>query len=232
MRYLAIVPARGGSKRIPGKNLIPLGGRPLLDYTAHAVRTARCLAGAVISTDDAGIARHAVALGLANPAMRPVELAADNSPPGAAILHALRAYEALHGPIDAVVLLQPTSPFRTGEHVDEACALFANSGADTVTAVRPAHDHPYWTWRREGDEIRPFFGEAEMTTDRSRLPEALAENGAVYVVRRDVAIEGAVYGARVVPYLMDETASTDIDTPSDLAWAEFLLQRGLARALP
>jgi len=232
LRCLGVVPARGGSRRIPGKNLAALGGRALIDYTAHAARTAGSLVAAVVSTDDAAIARHAVGQGLLNPAMRPAPLAGDASPTVDAVRHALLAYEAAHGEVDAVVVLQPTSPFRTGRHVDEACALFARMGADTVTAVRPAHDHPWWVWRRDGDLIRPWTGEREMTAERGSLPEALAESGAVYVVRRSLILAGRLYGARVVPCPLDDVASTDIDTPADLAWAEFLLARGLAAPLP
>jgi CMP-N-acetylneuraminic acid synthetase len=149
------------------------------------------------------------------------------------VRHALEAFEAAGGPrADALVLLQPTSPFRRAEDIDRAIELFECTGADTVTGVRAVRDHPYWAWRGDPSRIVPFLSLAEMATDRQLLPAAYAENGAVYIVRRDLILAGQMYGARVVPYVMDEVASTDIDTPIDLAWAEFLVARGLQDGEP
>lgn len=225
IRFLAIVPARGGSKRLPGKNLALLAGRPLLDYTAEAAHGARSLAATVISTDDPVIAARARALGLLDLGRRPSALAGDESPTTAALQHALAAYEAVHGRIDAVVLLQPTSPLRTARHIDEACELFLASGADTVTAVRATTDHPWWTWRRSGDALAPFVSTEAMTAGRDALPELLIETGAVYVVRRDLVAEGRLYGDRVVGYPMDPADAVDVDTALDLAFAELVLSR-------
>lgn len=226
--HLGIVPARGGSKRIPGKNLVPLGGRPLIDYTLNAALRSRRLGAVVVSTDSDEIAQRALALGALVPGLRPAAIAGDVSPVVDALAHALRAHEST-GPIaDTVTLLQPTSPFRTAEDIDAAIELFERTGADVVTSVRIARDHPYWVWRTAGDAIEPFFSVNEMCAERSRLPSAYAENGAVYVVRRELVLQGKMYGNRVVPYVMDELASVDIDTPLDLAWAEFVLARQAA----
>ena len=227
--YLGVIPARGGSKRIPGKNLAPLRGRPLLDYTLEAARGANRLATVVVSTDSEEIARHARSCGASVPALRPALMASDSSPTVEAIRHATQMYQSTHGKSpDAVVILQPTSPFRTSAHIDEAVQLFEFSRADTVTSVRAVRDHPYWTWRREGAQLVPFFSLEEMAMDRHLLPDALAENGAIYVVKCDLVLAGAIYGSCTVPYPMDEFASLDIDTPDDLAWAEFLLARAAA----
>lgn len=229
-RYLAIVPARGGSRRLPRKNLVEIAGRSLLERAARAAFGARLVSAAIVSTDDPEIAARAVGLGLANPGMRPAALAGDASPTIDALRHALFAHEAQGAVVDAVVVLQPTSPFRTARHVDEAIALHRDAGADTVVAVRAVHDHPYWCWRRERDAIVPWFGEREVSMDRAALPEAFAENGAIYVVRRDLVAAGRLYGARVLPYRMSEADSVDIDTPLDLAWARHLVAAGLAEA--
>lgn len=227
--YLAVVPARGGSKRIPGKNLVALNGIPLIDYTLRAAQSARRLSAVVVSTDDEQIARHCRERGVAVPEMRPADLAGDRSPVVEALVHAMAAFERSGGgPPKAIVLLQPTSPFRKAEDIDRAIESFEIRNADTVVAVRAIRDHPYWAWRKDGDRIEPVFSRTEMAMDRQLLPEAYAENGALYIIRRELVLNRSLYGARVVPYLMDDAASIDIDTPLDLAWAQFLLARGLA----
>lgn len=227
--YLGVIPARGGSKRIPGKNLVLLNGVPLIDYTLCAARASSRLAAFVVSTDSRQIADHVTGQGCSVPALRPIEMAGDRSPVIHALQHGLAMYERSGGNrVDAIVLLQPTSPLRRGEDIDGAIEIFERSGADTVTAVRPTHDHPYWTWRdADDDSVAPFFSLAEMSLDRKDLPAAYAENGAAYVMRRELVDAGRIYGDRIVPYLMDEIGSIDVDTPLDLAWAEFVLQRGL-----
>jgi CMP-N,N'-diacetyllegionaminic acid synthase len=222
---LGIIPARGGSKRLPRKNILPLAGKPLLAWSAAAAQGAKNLARVVLSTDDEEIAACARTLGLEVPAMRPAELAADKSPAIDALRHMLRVLDPDAKQFDAVALLQPTSPFRTAAHIDEAIALFASSGADTVTAVRSASDHPFWTWRSMDGRIEPFFDRAAMATDRSALPPAWIETGTIYIVRRALIDAGEIYGDMIVPFVMDLRSSIDIDTAEDLAMAEHLLGR-------
>jgi CMP-N,N'-diacetyllegionaminic acid synthase len=224
-RYLGIIPARGGSKRLPGKNLRPLAGKPLLAHTIEAARASRRLTAVVVSTDSAEIARCAARYGIDPAGLRPAGLARDSSPTIDALRHALARYESAHGRVDAVVVLQPTSPFRTGRHIDEAIALLKSRAADTVASVRLARDHPYWAWTRAGSVLRPYHSLARMELTRGDLPEVYVENGAVFVVRASLVRRGRIYGRRVVPLVMDDLASVDIDTPLDFAWAEFLLAR-------
>src|SRR5688572_26936557 len=134
-RYLGVIPARGGSKRLPGKNLIPLGGRPLLAYTFEAARAAVRLSHVVLSTDSQPIADYALSHGVEPQGLRSPEIAGDRSPVVAALKDALAKFERREPPVDGVVLLQPTSPFRVARHIDEAIGLFESAGADTVTAV-------------------------------------------------------------------------------------------------
>ena len=228
--YLGVIPARAGSKRIPGKNMIALGGRPLIDYTIESAAGAQRLNTFLVSTDSDTIAAHARARGIAVPELRPAAIAGDRSPVVAALQHALAVFERTGIHVDALVLLQPTSPFRTAGDIDRAIELFESTSADTVTAIRAAHDHPYWAWRARGSEIAPFFSQAEMQMDRIELPPAYAESGAVYVVRRTLIDAGKIYGTRVVGCRMDAIASVDIDTPHDLDWAEYLLARGRIRS--
>lgn len=222
-RYLGIIPARGGSRRVPRKNLRPLAGKPLLAYCIAAARSSRRLTAVVVSTDSAEIARHAATHGIDPQGLRPAGLARDASPVSGALRDALVKFERSHPPVDAVVLLQPTSPLVTGRHIDQAIATFEARRADTVTSVRRARDHPWWIWTRSGATLRPWHTLQKMAAQRGELPEAYAENGAVMVIRRSLVARGVLYGSRVVPFLMDELASVDVDTPLDFAWAEFLL---------
>jgi len=227
--YFGVIPARGGSKRIPGKNLALLNGRPLIDYTLAAARESKRLNAYAVSTDSEEIAARAATQGVVVPELRPARISDDRSPVVAAIQHAVECFERQHPVrIGAVVLLQPTSPLRTGRDIDRAIEIFERTGADTVTAVRTASDHPYWVWRDEAQQgIRPYFSLVEMAMDRKDLPAAYAENGAVYVVRREVVDSGRIYGERIAPFVMDEVHSIDIDEPLDLAWAQFVVERGM-----
>ena len=226
LRYLGIIPARGGSKRLPGKNISLLNGKPLIAYTVEAAQHSSRLWRSVVSTDDPEIAEVARRLGAETPFLRPAAIASDASPMLGVIEHALRHLEQAGEMIDAVVLLQPTSPFRTSRHVDEAIELFERTGADTVTSVCCAQHHPYYGWTVREGELTPFFSLAHQAMTRQELPPAFFENGAIFVIKRAVVAGGSIYGARTVPYLMDQLSSVDIDTADDFAWAEYLLLRG------
>jgi CMP-N-acetylneuraminic acid synthetase len=227
--YLGIVPARAGSRRLPGKNLALLDGIPLLDYSLRAAQASERLHAVVVSTDSEAIASRARGLGASVPELRPAALSGDQSPIAEVLRHVLSGYERRAGAaIAAVVLLQPTSPLRTGTDIDRAIELFERCAADTVTSVRECREHPYWAWRRSGDAIEPVHSACEVAMDRHALPQMYSENGAIYVIKRDLVLAGRIYGDRIIPYVMDEVRSVDIDTPLDLAWAEFVLQHGLA----
>lgn len=228
-RYLGIIPARGGSKRLPGKNLISLGGKPLLAYTLEAARRAQRLSHIVLSTDSRQIADYAQSQGVDPQGLRPAEIAEDASPVVAALQDALAKFSGHQAPVDAVVLLQPTSPFRAPRHIDEAIALFESTGADTVTSVRASKEHPFWAWRQVGDALAPYYSMREIGFDRSALPAAFIENGAIFVIRRSVLEAGSIYGEKVVGYMMGELESVDIDTALDLQWAEFIHANGLMK---
>jgi len=231
-RLLAIVPARGGSKRLPGKNLASLGGRPLIDYTALPALACARFCAVVISTDDEAIADRARALGLLYLGPRPAALARDETPIVDTLRHALGEFETAQGRVDAVVLLQPTSPFRTAAMMAAAAERFERSRADTLTAVHAARDHPYWLWRIEGETLAPHVSMQAIGTERANLPPLVAETGTIYIVRRDLLAAGRLYGERVVAFPVDDVAAVDIDTADDLAWAGFLIERGLAPRLP
>lgn len=221
--YLAIIPARGGSKRIPRKNLVLLGEKPLIAYSIEAAKKSKKISKIIVSTEDEEIAEYSRKLGLEVPFLRPKELAQDTSTQNEVILHTLNEVESQNVKIDAVVLLQPTSPFRTETHIDESIKLFEVTGADTVTSVRKSKEHPFYTWTLKNDELVPFFLFKQQYTIRQELPPAFIENGAVYVISRNVLNEGKIYGKKIVPYIMDEQSSIDIDTHDDLLHAESII---------
>ncbi len=226
MNIVAVTLTRGGSKRVPRKNVRPLGGKPLIVHTIEAVHEAKGLNRAIVSTDDAEIARVSRQAGAEVPFIRPANLATDDSTSFDALLHAVEWLERDAGtPVDVVVLLQPTSPFRRGSHIDQAIDLLSTNNADTVTAISPAKVHPYWAWTMSSDGLVPFFSRNSVEATGKNLPRAYAENGAIYVARRSVLAAGSLYGQRVVGFEMTGPEALDIDTEDDLAYAEFILGR-------
>ncbi|MEO8441107.1 MAG: hypothetical protein ABI547_01340, partial [Betaproteobacteria bacterium] len=145
------------------------------------------------------------------------------SPVVAALQEAHAKFSRRQPPVDAVVLLQPTSPLRTARHIDEAISLFESSGADTVTSVRVSREHPSWTWHEAGGALVPYSSMREMELDRGAMPRTFVETGAIYVISTRVLEAGRIYGNKVVGYLMEARESVDIDTAFDLQWAEFVL---------
>jgi CMP-N,N'-diacetyllegionaminic acid synthase len=228
MTAVGIILARGGSKRLPGKNIRSLLGKPLTAYTIEAARGAKSLSRTIVSTDDAEIARIATEWGAEVPFLRPPELATDASPVTGALAHAADWLEQAGSPIDVVVLLQATSPLRRSEHIDGAVALFRTAGADTVTAVTRVPAHPYWCWKPSGNLLEPYFSRAHMDIPRTELPAAAIENGAVYVFRRQLLIDGSVYGDKVAGYFMDAVDAIDVDHLEDFQSAESILSHRAA----
>lgn len=223
LRFLAVIPARGGSKRVPRKNLRLLAGKPLLSYTIDAAQQSRFIDKIIVSTDDKEIAELALSSGAEVPFLRPAELAQDHSSVISTLQHVVDNIERDGCVVHAIVLLQPTSPFRTAAHIDEAIALFETSGADTVTAVRESREHPYYSWTLDDKRLVPFFSMKHQSMVRQELPCAMVENGAIYIIKRSLLGSGKLYGENTVPYLMDNHSSLDIDTMEDLRWAEFSL---------
>jgi CMP-N-acetylneuraminic acid synthetase len=234
MQALGVIPARGGSKGVPGKNLRVLGGRPLLAYTADAARHARRLGRTVLSTDDAAIAAAGRALGLDVPFTRPAALAADDTPMLPVLVHAVDEMSRAGFTADTVVLLQPTSPLRTGAHVDAALALLESTGADSVvTVVEVPHQFsPVSVMALDGGRLRPYLP-GPAVTRRQDKPRVFARNGpAVLAVRVATLRAGSLYGDDCRPLLMDPEASVDVDGPADFDYAEFLLSRAARAVAP
>ena len=225
MNVLGVIPARGGSKGIPTKNLAPLCGRPLLAYTADAVNDSRKLTRTIVSTDDERIADCARSLGLEVPFIRPSSLAADDAPMLPVLQHAIRALRAGGFDTDMVVLLQPTSPLRRGQHIDAAIDWLQRVRGDSVVSVVevPHQFNPISVMRVDEGLLKPFL-ETSAPTRRQDKPRLYARNGpAVLAVHARVIEDGSLYGAESWPLIMTPEESLDIDTPWDLRVAESVL---------
>jgi CMP-N,N'-diacetyllegionaminic acid synthase len=227
MQTLGVIPARGGSKGIPRKNLRVVAGRPLLAYTADAARGSRRLTRSVVSTDDPAVADAARSLGLEVPFMRPADLALDTTPMLPVLQHAARVMGEAGFTAEAIVLLQPTSPLRRAEHIDRAVALLEETGADSVVTVIevPHQFNPVSVMRLDGPRLAPYL-DGPIVTRRQDKPRVYARNGpAVLAVRAAVLERGSLYGDDCRPLVMDAAESVDLDSPADLEHLECLLAR-------
>jgi len=228
MEILGFIPARGGSKAIPHKNIVNVAGRPLLAYTCDAALASQRLTRTILSTDDEEIAQVGRACGIEVPFPRPATLARDETPMVDVLRHVVSSLDEREGYTpDLMVLLQPTSPLRRPEHIDAAVDLLVESGADTVvTVVEVPHQfNPVSLMRIEKGNLVPI-SDGPLILRRQEKPRVYARNGpAVLVVRRQVVERGHLYGAVVRPVEMTKADSVDIDDPSDLTLAEYWLRR-------
>lgn len=213
-RTLALIPARGGSKGLPGKNILPVGGRPLIDWTIAAARGSRLVDRVVLSSDDDAIIATARACGCDVPFRRPAELATDTTPMIDVVLHALDALPEYQ----RVVLLQPTSPLRTSADIDAACEALDRSDASACVSVSPVEQSPYWMYRLTDERrMQPLIDTGSQATRRQDLPEVFALNGAVYVARADWLRQHRTFvTSETIAHVMPLERSIDIDTAADL----------------
>lgn len=227
MSIIAVIPARGGSKGIPRKNLVRIAGQPLIAYSIDAARNATSVNRVIISTDDSEIADVARELGAEVPFLRPLELANDNAPMLGVLGHALAWLESQAVTVEALVLLQPTSPLRTACHVEEAIALFRSEPASSVVSVVevPHQFNPVSVMKLSAEgNLVPFYNNQIIANRRQDKPKVFARNGPVVLVCHPNTIRsGELYGSNCKPYFMSEEDSLDIDSLSDLYLAENLL---------
>ena len=233
MKILGVITARGGSKGIPGKNIKPLAGKPLIAYTIEAAKESGVFDRVILSTDDDKIAEVARSYDCEVPFMRPAELAEDATPHLPVMQHALMRLQDYEGyKPDAVAILQPTAPLRRARHLREAVELFFKTGADSVVSVCevPGHYNPHWQFRMgDGGRLSLFTGEEISAVIRRRqdLPATYARNGAIYLFKTDFLfdpINPNFYGVHAVGYLMNPEESVNIDSMED--WIEAEKQLG------
>lgn len=222
-RILALIPARGGSKGLPGKNIRLLAGKPLIAWSIEAALASRYLSRVVVSSEDETILDRARAYGAETPFVRPESLARDDTPGIDVVLHAL---DALPG-FDWVVLLQPTSPLRTTGDIDASIQRCLESGAPACVSVCEADASPWWMFSLDGDgRMRSFLPPEQRPARRQDLPALYALNGAVYVARVDWLRQTRSFlTEETVAYVMPPERSVDIDTAFDLRLAECLVSQ-------
>ena len=223
---LGIVPARAGSKGVPGKNIRPLAGRPLLEYVAQVAAEAGVFDRVILTTDSTEIAEVGRGAGLDVPFLRPAALSEDETPMLPVVQHALSALAADGWSPDIVVLLQPTSPLRRPDHVRSAVTLLQESGADSVVSVveLPRHLSPDYVMRIENGTLRPFLPDGLRVTRRQDARPAYVRDGTVYAFRRDTLERFSdIYGSDCRPLLVPAAESLTIDTWDDWQAAERLL---------
>ena len=219
------MPARGGSKRVPGKNLRPLGGRPLIVWSIEVAQGVPEICDLLVSTDDATIADAARQAGALVPWLRPAELATDTASPVDVCVHALDWYESRHGAVDGLLLLQPTSPFRSRDTVRRGIDLFRTRRGGAVLGVSPARSHPMGCFRIEGETLRPFIADAAGYTRSQDFPPAYEVNGALYLIApADLRARRSFETGSVAPLIIDAPEeSLDIDTEWDWRAAASIL---------
>lgn len=220
-RVLGIIPARGGSKAVPRKNLRPLAGRPLLLYSIDAASQARSLDAYVVSTEDAEIAAVARSAG-APVSDRPPRLAGDDVMVIDVVLHVLDELRARDGrDPEIVVVLHPTSPFRTGADIDACVDLLRRTDAPAVITVSEVAEHPYWMHRLVDGRLEALFPDVNAAVPRQQLPVFVFDNGMVLAVRSEAARRDHLLeppGTRAI--VTDRLRSIDIDSPEDFRIAE------------
>lgn len=227
---LAIVPARGGSKGIPRKNIRPLNSKPLLAYTATAAMDSRFITRRVLSTDDMEIARIGSEYGLEVPFMRPAHLSTDRSPSLEGFQFTLNELGLREGYVpDHVIILQPTSPLRNSAHIDEAIEKYLNADADSLVSVMkiPHSMTPFSAmYKNDDDYLRPLTELDESRNQRQNKPNYFARNGAaIYITTpSNILANNSLYGKNIVAYEMSKLDSLDIDDEEDWILAEALLE--------
>ncbi len=222
---LAIIPARGGSKGVPQKNIRTVGRKPLIAWTIEAAKAARYVDRVVLSSDDRKIIDVARSYGCDVPFVRPAELATDEADSMSVVRHALAS---LNEDYDYLVLLQPTSPLRRAQDIDAAIERCVNADGKACVSVSEPDKSPYWMFRIDkAGALHPLLAAEQIPDRRQDAPPVVALNGAVYVARTDHLAGGGTFLAPgTVGYTMPKERSFDIDTELDLRIVDFLLNQG------
>lgn len=228
MKILAIVPARGGSKGIPNKNLRLLDGKPLILHTLDAASQVPDLAGIVVSTDSPLIADVAARPGVLC-LERPAELASDTAPTHPVLVHALHAFEAGTGfAVDAVLLLQPTSPLRSAQDIADSIKHFiARQPADSlISCYDGSACHPEIMYRMDQGRLTPWMGSQRPPKRRQDFEPVFVRNGSIYLTSRALLLDqGRIVGDTPLAHVMPRNRSVNIDEPDDLGLAEYLMAK-------
>lgn len=233
LEVVAIIPARGGSKGVPRKNIKELAGMPLIHYAIDNAARSKYIGRVIVSTDDEEIAAVSRELGAETPFLRPDELAGDAATDLPVFQHALKFLEETEGYRPQIIAhLRPTAPLRTVDHVDAGIELLlANPRADAVRSVCTAPKHPCKMWQLENGQLTPFLSEEVCGAEaynkgRQQLPPVFIQNGSVDITRRRTIMEmNSMTGRNILGLLMEEEESVNIDILLDFMIAETLMNK-------
>jgi CMP-N-acetylneuraminic acid synthetase len=227
---IAVIPARGGSKGLPGKNIKFLAGKPMIAWTIEAALSCKVIERILVSTEDPDIASIALQYGAEAPFLRPQKLASDTSSSVDVAIHALQWLErSEHFKPEFFLLLQPTSPLRTAQDIQETIELQARHDADAIISVCQTTHPPHWVMSFADDgSIVPYFGAPEASRRQDAKP-AYCPNGAIYLVRSEVLMkQRTFFPKRTFGYIMPFDRSVDIDTAWDFHLADLILEETYA----
>lgn len=226
MKIIAIIPARGGSKGVSKKNIRLLADKPLIHYTIRAAQHSNYVDHVIVSTDDDEIINVASTKDV-QVIKRPPEISDDDAPTIDAILHLLDNSDELGLEPDLVVLLQPTSPFRTTSDIDAALDIFLQNDCDSIISVVETTHPPYWNMVVKGSYLQPLFDKDFLRMRRQDLPRTYIPNGAIYIASAETLKKThSFYTPKTEPYIMPAERSLDIDSEFDLLFAEALMKHG------
>jgi CMP-N-acetylneuraminic acid synthetase len=230
-KIIAIIPARGGSKGLPGKNIISLGGKPLIAYSIETAKKSKLIEVVFVTTDDEEIADVAREYGAEVPFIRPAELAQDDTPPDPVLKHILEFLEKKDGiKPEIIVWLEPPCPFRTSEEVDEAIVMLQNDPqADSLRSVIEPFQNPFKSWTIDGRYLKPLIekkGKTFFSGPRQEIPKTYWQNGAIFLIKYNTIMKkGNFFGDKILPYIMPSDRFIDIDKKEDLELAEWRLKK-------
>jgi len=224
MRILVLITARGGSKRIPNKNMRLLGGKPLIAWSIDIAKNIPEICDILVSTDAPHIADFARTEQILVPWLRPAKLSTDRASSVDVALHAVDWYERENGKVDGVLLLQPTSPFRSRETLLKGLELYRRYKYQPVLGVSPVKDHPLWCFKVEGERLQSFIDKDSEHLRSQDLPKAYVTNGAFYLISpNDLRDNRSFYSGDMLPLIIDSPQeSIDIDTEWDWSIAEMI----------
>lgn len=224
MKILALILARGGSKRIPRKNLQEVGGKTLIQRTLESVKGVGDICDILVSTDNKEIGEIAQQNGALVPWLRPKNLSGDRVSSVDSALHALDYYEGRNGSVDALLLLQPTSPFRSKRQVSKGITLFKNGSNKSIVGVTLVNQHPYWTYRIEKNKLIPFVNDGTASIRSQDLPKVFIPTGSFYLISpSELRNYQSFITENSIPLIItNPSEAIDIDTDWDLKIAKLI----------
>ena len=224
---IALIPARGGSKGLPNKNIRPLCGKPLIAHSIEVALRAKSISEVIVSTDSAEIAEVSKKFGAKVPFLRPSELAQDNSLAIDNYIYTIERLRKDGAKMEEILVLLPTAPLRLAEDIDNAVKIFKEKNADSVISYYKApHPLQWYKYFDASGVVRSFLPEGNRLANRQEEKDAYLPNGSIYIFKAELLIEKKSYfSERTFPYIMPASRSVDIDTIDDFEYAEFLMNK-------